>query len=173
MPCQVASIVRGSVLRSRVLSLAKTCSIGIEVGRVTRQEEQLGAGGADQAAHRLALMTAEVIHDDNVTGAEGGHQELLDIGTKAGAVDRPVDNAGSGNPVTAQGRQKGQCPPAAVRQLGDQAGAAWRAPVAAGHIGLSPSFVDKHQTLGVNPALVFLPLGPPAGDVGAVLFAGV
>ena len=43
-------------------------------------------------------------------------------------------------------------------------GRPWRAPVAAGHIGLSPGFVDEHQALGVKPALVFLPLGPPAGE---------
>jgi len=92
MPRQVASVVRGSVLRSRVLSLAKTCSIGLR---------------------------------------------------------------------------------SAVRQLGDQTGATRRAPMAAGHIGLSPGFVDEHQALGVKPALVLLPLGPPAGDVGAVLLTGV
>ena len=144
----------------------------VEVGRVARQEEQLGAGAADQLTNRLALMAAEVVHDDDVAGAEGGDQELFDLSAEAGAVDRPVDNAGSGDPVAAQCRQKGQCPPAPVRQLGDQAGAARRAPVAAGHIGLGPGFVDKHQAFGVKPALVFLPLGPPAGDVGAILFAG-
>ena len=170
MPRQVASVVRGSVLRSRVSSLAKTCSIGLKSGE---QEEQLGAGAEDQLANRLALLAAEVIHDDNVAGAEGGHQELFDVSTEAGAVDRPVDDAGGGDPVAAQSRQKGQCPPAAVRQLSDQAAATWRAPVAAGHIGLSPGFVDEHQPLGVKPALVFLPLGPPTGDVGAVLFTGV
>ena len=71
----------------------------VEVGRVTRQEEQLGAGAADQLANRLALMAAEVVHDDNVTGAEGGDQELFDVSAEAGAVDRPVDDAGGGDPV--------------------------------------------------------------------------
>ena len=37
----------------------------------------------------------------------------------------------------------------------------------------APAVVDEHQAFGVKPALVFLPLGAPAGDVGAVLFAGV
>ena len=32
MPRQLASVVRGSVFRSRVLSLAKTCSIGLRSG---------------------------------------------------------------------------------------------------------------------------------------------
>jgi hypothetical protein len=45
--------------------------------------------------------------------------------------------------------------------------------MAPGHVGLGPGFVDKDQVLGVKPALVFLPPLAPAGDVGAVLFAGV
>ena len=115
MPRQVASVVRGSVLRSRVSSLAKTCSIGLNSGE---QEEQLGAGAEDQLANRLALMAAELIHDDNVAGAEGGHQELFDVSTEAGAVDRPVDDAGGGDPVAARGRQKGSMSASGVRQLG-------------------------------------------------------
>jgi hypothetical protein len=42
-----------------------------------------------------------------------------------------------------------------------------------GHIGLGPGLVDKDQPFGVKPALVFLPLLAPAGDIGTILFAGV
>ena len=87
--------------------------------------------------------------------------------------DRPVDDAGGGDPVAAQGRQKGQCPPAAVRHLGDQAGTAAAAPVPAGHVGLGPGLVDEHQALGVKLALMVAPSGPTAGDVSAILLAGV
>ena len=106
------------------LELGKDLLDRVEIRRVARQEEQLGADAADQLANRIALMAAKVIHDDDVAGAEGGDQELFDVSAETGAVDRPVNDAGSGDPVTAQCRQKGQCPPAAVRQLGDQAGAA-------------------------------------------------
>ena len=71
MPRQVASIVRGSVLCSRVLSLAEDRLDRIEIGRVARQEEQLGDGAADQAAHRLGLVAAEIVHNDDVAGAQG------------------------------------------------------------------------------------------------------
>ena len=107
-------------------------------------------------------MTAEIVHDDDVAGAEGGHQELLDIGAKAGAVDRPVDDAGGGDAVVAQGRQKGQGVPATVRHLGDQPRAAAAAPVPAGHVGLGPGLVDKHQAPGVKPAL----MAPSTGSGG-------
>jgi hypothetical protein len=45
--------------------------------------------------------------------------------------------------------------------------------VAPGHVGLGPGLVDEDQAFGVKSALVFLPSLAPAGDVEAVLFAGV
>jgi hypothetical protein len=60
-----------------------------------------------------------------------------------------------------------------VRHLGDQARAAAAVPVPAGHIGLGPGLVDEYQAPRVKPSLMRLPPGPAAGDVGAILFAGV
>src|SRR5215469_1917339 len=125
------------------------------------------------SACKKKIMTAEIIHDDNVAGAEGRDQELLDIGAKAGAVDRPVDDTGRGDAVVAQCCQKRQRAPAAVWHLGDQPGAAAAAAMAAGHIGLDPALVDKHQASRVKPALMGLPPDPAAGDVGAILLAGM
>src|SRR5262245_61473075 len=59
------------------------------------------------------------------------------------------------------------------RPCGTLAGAARTAPVAAGHVGLGPSFVEEHQAPRVKPALMHLPPRPPSGDVGAILLAGV
>ncbi len=152
---QVVSIVRGSALRSRVLSLAKTCSIGLRSG------------------DGLAFVTAQIVHDDDISGGEGGNQELLDVGPETDAVDRPVDDAGRLDPVAAQGGQEGQRVPAAVRHLGNQARPTPRASVAAGHVGLGPGLVDEDQAPGIKPALILLPPGAPSGDVGPILLAGV
>ena len=38
---------------------------------------------------------------------------------------------------------------------------------------MGPGLVDEHQALGVKPALMRLPPGPAAGNVGAILLAGV
>ena len=64
------------------------------------------------------------------------------------------------------------------RQRGSQtdgwvAAVATAAPMPAGHVGLGPGLVDEHQPLGVKPALMRLPPGPAASDVGAILLAGV
>ena len=40
------------------------------------------------------------------------------------------------------------------------------------HVGLRPGLIDEDQTSWIKPALVTLPLGAPAGDVGPLLLAG-
>jgi hypothetical protein len=102
-----------------------------------------------------------------------GHQHLLDIGKEALPVDRPVDDAGSIEPVVAQRCQKGERAPAAVRDLGHQPFAARRTAVGARHVGLRPCLVDEDEARGIKPALVLLPLCAPPRHVGAILLAGV
>src|SRR5439155_15962023 len=102
-------------------------------------------------------MAAEIVHDDNVAGAEGRYQELFDIGAETGAVDRPVDDARRGDAVVAQRWQKGQRAPTAVRHLGDQPRAAAAAAIAAGYVGLGLGLVDAHEAPRVKPSLVLLP----------------
>ena len=40
-------------------------------------------------------MAAEIIHDDNVAGAEGGDQELFDVSAEAGALIGPSMTQGA------------------------------------------------------------------------------
>ncbi len=44
----------------------------IEVGTLGRQEEQMRSLGADGVAGRLALVTAEVVEDDDLALCQGG-----------------------------------------------------------------------------------------------------
>jgi hypothetical protein len=46
------------------------------IGAVGWQEEELGAGGADAAANGLSFAAAEIIHEDDVAGTQGRHQDL-------------------------------------------------------------------------------------------------
>ena len=68
MPRQVASGGARVGFAQQGLELGEDLLDRVEVGRVARQEEQLGTGAADQLANRLALMCAGVTHDDNVAG---------------------------------------------------------------------------------------------------------
>ena len=64
----------------------------VKIGRVRRQVPKPCAGGTDDAAERSRLVTAEIVHDDDVAGPEHGNQLLLDIGSKAFAVDRSIED---------------------------------------------------------------------------------
>ena len=75
----------------------------IEVWRVGGQEQEFGFGRADGGANGAALMTSEVVHDDNVAWREEREENLLDIARKLapligpsmtqGAVSRSQRNA--------------------------------------------------------------------------------
>jgi hypothetical protein len=143
----------------------------VEVGTVGRQEEELGAGGADRDAYGLALMTAEIVHHHDVAWRQGGNQALLDVSHEAIAIYGPVDDAGCGYAVMPQSRQEGECSPSTVRGLTDELLAS-RPPAPEGsHIGLCPGLINEDQAMRRNPILVFAPLLTPSRDGGSILLA--
>src|SRR6266702_4305807 len=99
----------------QVFQLGKDVFDGVQIRRVFRQEEQLGAGRANEVAHGFAFVAAEIVDDDDVVGLQGGDEDLLDVGPEALPVDWAVKNPWSLDPVVAQGGQEGRGPPPAVR----------------------------------------------------------
>lgn len=155
-----------------VLDLSEALLDWIEVGGVFGQEPQLGAGGSEGIADGFGLVTAEIVHNDDVAGCEGGDENLFDIGAETFAVDGTVEDAGRGEPVTAQGANEGERPPAAVRRQAAQA-FALRSPAAQRrHIGPDPCLVDEDEPVRIEAALPGLPALAAAGDVGAHLLKG-
>ena len=63
----------------------------------------MGAFGPDSGAGGLALVTAEVVEDDDVARRQGRRQYFLDVDEEDRAVDRTIDNPGRVDPVMAQG----------------------------------------------------------------------
>jgi len=118
-------------------------------------------------------MGAEIIHDDDIAGTERGHQELLDIGQEALAVNRSVEDAGRVDPIMAERGQEGQCAPPPARRLGQEPLALAAATMEARHVGLGPGLVDEDQTFGVDPPLIFLPAYPAARDIRPILLGRV
>ena len=172
MASQMASAVRRAALRRRCLSLAKSISIGLRVGGVFRQEEELGAGIPDGLTDGLAAVRAEIVQDHDIARPESGDEHLLDIEAEALAVDRSVEKPGRVDAILSQRRQEGHGLPAAVRHLGPKSLATRRPAPQRRHVGLSPGLVDEHQAGRIDPGLTRLPLHSPPGDVGAVLLAG-
>ena len=167
----MASPDRALAFRNRCLSLAKTCSMGLRSGRVFGQEEELGAGRADKFAHGFALMTAEIVHDNNVASAKRRHQDPCHIGAKALAIDRPLKKPRRIDPIEAERGQEGRRVPATMRDLGDAALAARRPSAQWSHVGLGPGLVDEDKALRRDAILILCPLRPPPRHVGTIAFA--
>jgi hypothetical protein len=110
-------------------------------------------------------VAAEIVHDDDVAGAERGHEALLDPGEEAGAVDRTIEHAGCLDAIVAQCGQERHRLPVGVRHLRLQPVAA-AAPAAQGrHVRLRPGLVDKDETAGLEAVLMPPPAGAPTRDV--------
>jgi hypothetical protein len=78
----------------------------------------MGASSANGAADRAAFVRAEVIHDNDVAGAQRRSEHLFDISLETFAVDWTVEDAGRIDAFAAQRRHEGQGFPMAVRNLG-------------------------------------------------------
>ncbi len=121
--------MRVAAFRSRALSFEKAIFItdrqvnaghsprgGIRVGGILWQEEQPGSSAPNGASYGLALVGAEIVHDDDIAGPERGHEDFLHIDTEALAVDRPVEMPGCLDPLMTQRRHKGLRAPSTMRR---------------------------------------------------------
>ena len=127
------------------------------------------AGASDGSADGLALVAAQIVHDHDVAGRERWHEELLDIGGEAFAVDRTIDHQWSIDPIMPQGCKEGQGAPMAVRDFGDQPVTSLRPAAQACHVGLGPCFVDEHEPAWIKPALMCFPTQALARYVPPIL----
>jgi hypothetical protein len=116
-----ASYVRASTFRSKVLSLAKTCSIGSRSGEHFGRNTRRAPTARMACRTALSLVGAEIVEDDDVARLEGRREDLFAIGAEAFAVDGPVEQAGRVDAVVAQGGEKRRGLPAAMRNLVDEA----------------------------------------------------
>ncbi len=60
-------------------------------------ETEVGADLFNRPADRRALVTRQVVHDDDVAGGERRRQDLLDVCEEAGAIDWPIKHGGGGS----------------------------------------------------------------------------
>ena len=155
-----------------VLDLGESLLDRVEIGAVGREEEQPGACCADCAAHGLALVAAQVVHDDDVAGFQRRHEHLFDIEQESLAVDRPVDEPRRLDPVVAQGGDEGGGLPIPMRGLRFKPLTAWRPAEERGHVGLGPGLIDEDEAGRIDPPSILGPLRSAVGDIGAIPFAG-
>src|SRR6202044_3657861 len=170
--CVGDSVVRsGFALSQQSLELGEHLLDRFEVGRVFRQEHEARPDGSDGLSHRLSLVGAEIVEDDDVARLEGWREELSDIGAEAFAVDGSVEQAGRIDAVIAKSGKERRGLPLALRDLVGEALSLRRPAAKPGHVGLGPRLVDEHQSLGIDAALIGSPARAMAAYVRTILLA--
>lgn len=161
-----------SCLAQEMLELGEDLLDRIEVGTVWREEQEAGASGSDRGPDGRFLMAGEIVHDDDVAGAECRAELLHDPSGEAGGVDRLIEHERRIDPVAAKRGDEGHRLPVAIRHLGVEA-LSDRCPATQGcHVGLGPGLIDEDEAAGIRPPLELLPLLAPSGDLGPQLFGG-
>jgi len=150
-----------------VLKLGKDLLDWVQVRAVRWQKQEARTDTSDCLSDGWPFVTAQIVHDDDISRTERGHEELLDIFKEAGRVDRLIQNTGSIDPVAAQGGKEGHRPPVPIRHFGVEPLALGRPATQGRHVGLGPCLIDENKAFGIKPSLVFLPLAAPPGDLGA------
>ena len=128
--------------------------------------------GADGIAGRLALVTAEVVENDDLALCQSGRQLLLDIEGEEFAIDGAIDDPRRTDPIIAERRNERHGLPMTERSGCGETLPIWPPAAQRCHVGFDPRLVDKDQTRSVNPALMGLPASPLTSDVGAILLGG-
>ena len=111
---------------------------GIEVRAVGWPVPEGGPGGLEGPLDAGDLVGPEGVGDDDVAGVQGRHQDLVDVGAEALAIDRAVENPRCGQPrdprhaarnVLVCQRPQGawtaratRCPAVPPKQIGGDAG---------------------------------------------------
>jgi hypothetical protein len=121
----------------------------IEIGTVGRQESQVRAGALDRGADFRLSMHGEVIENNHIAGPQRRDQDLFDVGAKARAVDRPIEDRRCRDTVRPQGRNHRVRLPMPARRVIAQPQAAWTPPVATEEIGGHATLIDKDVLPGI------------------------
>ena len=188
MPKTVAAFVRAEALetgtkeRPERLTAATTCGAneglerreaeldGIEVRAIGWQVPEGGPGGLDSPPDAGDLVGPEVVGDDDVAGVQGRHQDLVDVGAEALAIDRAVEDPRGGQPRDPHRGEKRAGLPAPAGGVGVDARATRCPAVPPKQIGGAAGFVQKHEVGDVPGRRRRVPRDPRGRDVRPIAF---
>ena len=156
-------------LAQKCFELAEGHLDGIEVGRILRQIAKCRPRTLDSFPYAWGLVSAEVIHHDDIIALERGNQALLDIGKEHFSVHGTLDHERCDHSIVPQCGYEGDRLPMPVRYATNQPHATRAATLEPRHIGADRSLVDKHQPGWVKHALLPDPALTRSGHVGALL----
>ena len=142
---------------------------------IRREEQNPGTALTHGLFSLWTFVGREVVHDDNVTGLEGGSELGLDIGLEDASVHRCVDDKGRGQPIAPQSGDEGLRLPVPKRCLGAKPFALRAAAAPACHIGRGSGLIQEDQTMAIKPHSRLAAADPffaRLSDVRAILLAG-
>lgn len=131
------------------------------------------ADGFDRRADLRLFMDREIVEHHDVTGAQGGDEDLFDVGAEGRRGDRSIEDRGRAQPLEPQRGDHRVRLPMAARGVIVQPDAARTAAVPSQQIGRHATFIEKHVLAHVAQRLPPLPLSPGRGDIRASLLVGV
>ncbi len=144
----------------------------VQVRTVRRQKDEGRSGGRDRALHGGALMRAEVVRDHDVTAAQGGHEDLFDVGEETGPINRAFEDTRRGQAAQAQGGQKGARLPAGKGRVVMNADAPGRAAVPPQQIRGDARFIKEDEVAWIPGRGAPVPRGSGEDEVRSVVLAG-
>lgn len=155
-----------------MLDLSECLFDGVQVWAVWGQVEELGANGTDGLPDGWPLVAAEVIHHDDISSAESGHEDAFDVDLECIPIHRAVDDPRRIDAIVAQGGDKSAGVPMSERGRPRQTFSFGRPSPQGRHVRLRPRLVDENEPGRVDLALVPLPSHPTPGDIGSFAFIG-
>ncbi len=127
----------------------------------------------DRFGDPLDLVRLQIVHDQNVAGAEVRGDLLADVFREQGTVDRAVHDQGGEESVESQrGDERGGFP-MPVRHGVDDPFARGPPSVEAGHGGGAGGFIEENKAGRVDRGRDDFPVRAGGGDIGPLLLGGV
>ena len=129
-----------------------------------------GPGGLEGALDAGDLVGPEIVGHDDVAGLQGRHQDLVDVGAEALAIDRAVEDPRCGQPRDPhRGEQRAGLPAPAGGVVVD-ARAAQCPAVPPKQIGGAAGFVQTHEVGDIPGRRRRVPRDPRGRDVRPIVF---
>ena len=118
-------------------------------------------------------MGGEIVHHDDVTAAQAGDEDLLNVGLEHFTIHGAVEQHWRGHAVQPQRAGEGRGFPMPVGHGGDTTLATFGPSTQACHLRGGTGLVDKHQVFSSKVRLRQAPRRTLGRDVWPLLFGGV
>ena len=100
VPCRVDGSLAG--FWRQMFQLGEDLLNRVRIGRIGREENALGSGGANGVSDCFAFVASQIVERDDLSWPQRRDEALLDIGEEPRAIDRAVKDAWRYDPAAAQ-----------------------------------------------------------------------